>query len=90
MRTTVTLDRDVERLLKDEMHRSRKSFKESLNSAIRSGLTKKKNAPRPRFVVKPQALGLRPGMDPSSFNRLVDDLEADAVLEKIRRHEQGR
>ena len=31
MRTTVTLDPDVERLLREAMHRSRLSFKETLN-----------------------------------------------------------
>lgn len=37
MRTTVTLDKDVERLLRDEMQRARKSFKASLNDAVRAG-----------------------------------------------------
>jgi hypothetical protein len=35
MRTTVTLDKDVERLLRRAMHSRRKSFKETLNDAIR-------------------------------------------------------
>jgi len=38
MRTTVTLDEDVERLLREAMHRSRRGFKETLNLAIRAGL----------------------------------------------------
>ena len=38
MRTTVTLDTDVERMLRESMHRSRTSFKQALNTAIRAGL----------------------------------------------------
>ena len=35
MRTTVTLDPDVERLLKNEAHRRGASFKVALNEAVR-------------------------------------------------------
>ena len=38
MRTTVTLDLDVQVLLKDAAHRSGKPFKATLNDAIRAGL----------------------------------------------------
>ena len=34
MRTTVTLDKDVERMLREAMHRSRTSFKQALNAAM--------------------------------------------------------
>jgi hypothetical protein len=30
-------------------------------------------------------MGLRAGLDPSGFNRLVDDLEADASIKKLGR-----
>ena len=85
MRTTVTLDKDVERMLREAMHRSRTSFKQALNAAIRAGLDKKaaRSANRP-FVIKARPLGLRAGLDPASFNKLADDLEVDAVLEKNR------
>jgi hypothetical protein len=39
MRTTVTLDPDVQALLKDAAHRSGKPFKVTLNDAIRAGLS---------------------------------------------------
>ncbi len=39
MRTTVTLDRDVETLLRRTMRDRGLSFKEALNSAVRTGLT---------------------------------------------------
>lgn len=86
MRTTVTLEKDVERMLRDEMHHSRRSFKETLNAAVRAGLggkpLKKKAT---KFVVKARPLGLRSGIDPASFNKLADDLEVDAFLEKSSR-----
>lgn len=85
MRTTVTLDKDVERMLREAMHRSRTGFKQTLNAAIRAGLGQK-TAPAPRrpFVLKARPLGLRAGLDPAGFNKLADDLEVDAVLGKIR------
>jgi len=62
MRTTVTLDADAERLLRAAMRHRRKSFKETLNDAIRSGLGAKPPAKsRPPFVLKARSMGLRPG-----------------------------
>lgn len=82
MRTTVTLDKDVELLLRNEMHRSRKSFKETLNDALRAGLSEKPSKPKSApYVVKALPMGLREGIDPTSLNKLVDDLEVDAFLE---------
>ena len=85
MRTTVTLDRDVERMLQEAIHRSRRSFKETLNAAIRTGLSQKnpKAVSRP-FVVQARPLGLRAGLDPAGFNQLADDLELEASLAKAR------
>ena len=82
MRTTVTLDKDVERLLRDTMHKRRSSFKETLNQALRLGLagTSPATEPAKPFVVKARALGLKAGLDPAGFNRLSDDLEVDVFL----------
>ena len=89
LRTTVTLDKDVERLLREAMHRSRSSFKQTLNAAIRAGLGQKAApAPRRRFVLKARPLGLRAGLDPAGFNKLADELEVDVLLEKNRRGER--
>ena len=85
MRTTVTLDKDVERMLREAMHRSRNGFKQTLNAAIRAGLGQK-TAPAARrpFILKARPLGLRAGLDPAGFNKLADDLELEAVLTKSR------
>jgi hypothetical protein len=85
MRTTVTLDSDVERMLREAMHRSRSSFKETLNASIRVGLSQKTTqAVRRPFVIQARPLGLRAGLDSAGFNRLADDLEVEAVLAKAR------
>ena len=83
MRTTVTLDHDVERLLKEAMHRSRRSFKETLNRALRAALGREPaRSGRPAFALTTRPLGLRAGIDPTSFNKLADELEADAFREQ--------
>ncbi|HVW07765.1 MAG TPA: hypothetical protein VHC90_04245 [Bryobacteraceae bacterium] len=56
MRTTVTLDPDVQALLRNSMKERGVSFKEALNAAVRTGLTSGKRAPR-RFVQKSYSLG---------------------------------
>ena len=85
MRTAVTLDKDVARLLREAMHRSRRTFKETLNATLRAGLAgKAPPLPRRRFVVKARPMGLRPGIDPGSLNKLVDELDAEDWLAKIK------
>jgi hypothetical protein len=81
MRTTVTLDADVERLLREAMHRSRRSLKQTLNDAVRASL--RPNSKRPRraaFVIRARPLSLRVGIDPASLNKLNDELEVQAFL----------
>ena len=86
MRTTVTLEKDVERLLRDAMHRSRRSFKQTLNAALRSGLAGKTvRAKATRFVVKARPMGVRAGIDPAGFNKLADEWEVEAFLSKTGR-----
>jgi hypothetical protein len=56
MRTTVTLDADTEKLIRDLMRERGVSFKRALNDAIRAGLTPKRNGAR-RFTQKTYSLG---------------------------------
>lgn len=90
MRTTVTLDPDVERLLRDAMHRRRQSFKETLNQAIRSGLADAAQKREPRFKTRARPMGLRAGVDPARLNQFGDDLEADAFLALTTRLQKER
>jgi hypothetical protein len=72
-------------MLQEAMHRSRKGFKETLNAAIRAGLSQKPAAAMSRpYVIQARPLGLRAGLDPAGFNQLADDLELEAVLAKAR------
>lgn len=86
MRTTVTLDADVEQLLRDAMQQRRQSFKEALNQAIRAGLTGAGLgvADQP-FTLRAQPMGLRTGIDPGRLNQLADELESDAFADLSRR-----
>lgn len=79
MRTTVTIDPDVEQLLRDAMQRRRLSFKEALNQAIRTGLSRgtEPNAEEPSFVVCARPMGLRAGLDAGRLNQMADELEAE-------------
>ena len=85
MRTTLTLDPDVERLLDDEVHRQRRPFKQVVNDAIRRGLSPRspRSTAASTFRVKPWPGRLRPGIDPAGLNRLADELEDEQVLAKI-------
>lgn len=86
MRTTVTLDQDLEQLLRETAVRTRKSFKKVLNETLRRALDDQARAGRRRpFVVEARPMGLRAGLDPAGFNRLADDLEAEAFLKTARK-----
>ena len=81
MRTTVTLEPDVEQLLKEEAHRTRMSFKIVLNNAVRAGV--RRAAPpgkRESFAVEARPLQLRPGIDPARLGEVADELEIDAFV----------
>ena len=86
MRTTVTLDRDVERILREAALRTHKPFKKVLNDTLRAGIRsampEEKSEP---YVLRARPMGLRAGHDPAGFNRLADDLEAEAFLETTRK-----
>jgi hypothetical protein len=85
MRTTLTLDPDVAQLLEEETHRQRKPFKQVVNEAIRRGLAPVPKASGPeRYRVRPHKTTLRPGIDAGSLNRLVDELEDEALVDKLR------
>ena len=85
MRTTLTIDADVEKLLQREMRRTNNSMKAVVNDALRTGLgVRGKPSKAPRYRVEPHAFGFRPGIDPFRLNQLADELEAE---EFVRRRE---
>lgn len=84
MRTTLTLDPDVAKLVEDAMHRERRPMKQVVNDALRRALRPAPARRRP-YRVKPHVTTLRPGFDWTRLNQLADELEDEAILEKIRR-----
>lgn len=84
MRTTLTLDPDVARLLEEEAHRQRKPFKQVVNEALRRGLAPRLRGRPAPYRVRPHKTRLRAGIDAGAFNRLADELEDEAVVERIR------
>src|ERR1700678_4154763 len=86
MRTTVTLDPDVEQLLRDAMQHHRQSFKEVLNQAIRHGLSgANAGGEEAPFAVRARRMGLRSGIDAARLNQVSDELEAERFGELGRR-----
>jgi hypothetical protein len=75
MRTTVTLDADVVRSLKDEAHRTRRSFKAALNDAVRRGLAPVSPGRKRRYRVKAHQAKLAAGIDSLRLNQLADEFE---------------
>lgn len=90
MRTTVTLDTDVEQLLRDSMQRNRQSFKVALNEAVRKALSLQQQTTNERpYKFQPRAMRMRTGIDPLRLNQLEDDLEVDRFLEVTHKLSSG-
>lgn len=83
MRTTVTLEPDVEALLAKAMRERGISFKEALNSAVRKGLGVDV---RVDYAFATYAMGT-PRVDLLHASRVASDLEDEEILRKL---EQGR
>jgi hypothetical protein len=84
MRTTLTLDDDVARLVEDAVHQERQPMKRVINDALRRALAPEPSR-RTRYQLRPHESALRPGFDPVGFNRLADELEAEAIFDTARR-----
>ncbi|CAN5803449.1 antitoxin [soil metagenome] len=80
MRTTITLDPDVEILVKKLMRERGVSFKEAVNLAIRSGLAPKDDdAP---FVTRTFDMG-KPRVPLEKALQLAGELEDEELVRKI-------
>ena len=86
MRTTLTLDPDVVRMIQEEVHRVRKPFKTVVNDALRRGLSPRSSRTRGRpYRVRPHAARLLPGLDRSKLNALADQMEERVLVAKLAR-----
>jgi hypothetical protein len=82
MRTTLTLETDLAKQLKELAHLQRRSFKQVVDETLRAGLGRAaKPKAAKRFRVTPKHCGFRPGVD-AKLNQLADDLEAEAAFGK--------
>lgn len=79
MRTTLTLDDDVARLIQDAAHRTKTSVKQIVNTALRSALAPPASQREPYRETIHHAT-LAPGLDLTGFNRLADELEDEAII----------
>ena len=85
MRTTVTLEPDVHKLLQDAAHRSGRPFKQVLNDAVRAGLQHTQET-APPFEPPVFSLG-RAKVDLIKAGALAADLEdRDTVAAAKRTH----
>ena len=83
MRTTVTLEPDVERLIRAAMRDQGTSFKQALNEAVRAGLQPRTSNRRRRFVQKTYSLGPEQHFQWDKALAAVDAMEDEELLRKI-------
>ena len=90
MRTTLTLDPDVAKMIEDEVHRVRKPLKQVVNEALRRGLTSSGNRrPAKPYRVRAHRAALRPGLDRGRLNALADETEDASVVGTLRRRKSS-
>ena len=83
MRTTLTIEPDVERLLRQEMRRTGRSMKAVVNDTLRAGLGAAGKPPTaPPYAVAPHDFRFRPGVDTDRLNRPVREI---GVPRRVRR-----
>lgn len=83
MRTTVTIDADTEALIREEVRRTGKSFKEVLNQSIRRSLMPPRGS---RSHIKLEPLFRAPfphEFADANLNQLADSLDDEATLREL-------
>jgi hypothetical protein len=83
MRTTVTLDSDVDLLIKRTMKERGVSFKQALNDAVRAGTSS--SAGRGRRVTWPTKRMGVPNVDVTKANHLAAELENQEIIRQMQR-----
>ncbi len=83
MRTTVTLDPDTEILLRAEVKRTGRSFKEVLNLSIRRALLASTTKSKRVGIIPLFPAAFPSEFFESSFNRLADEWDDEATLREL-------
>ncbi|MFP5487430.1 MAG: antitoxin [Acidimicrobiia bacterium] len=79
MRTTVTLDPDTERIVRQRMREQKVSFKQALNDAIRDGAA---GRPDVEFSTATVSMG-RPTVNLDRALQIAAELEDDALIARL-------
>jgi hypothetical protein len=82
MRTTITLDPDVEQMLKNVIREQDVTFKEAVNDAIRAGL-KGSTGKRPRFRQQTFSLGAGQAFRWDKALEMAAALEGEELIRKM-------
>jgi hypothetical protein len=81
MRTTLTIEDDLARTLKERARLLDLPFKQVVNETLRRGLSSAvREESLPRFKVRPIQSGFVPGIDPMKLNQLSEQLETEAFI----------
>ena len=83
MRTTVTLDPDVQRLLDAAARERGISFKQAINEAVRAGLTPTARRTKKRVVQKTFSLGPEQNFRWDKALANADAIEDEELLRKL-------
>ena len=67
------------------MQKTRRSFKATLNDALRSALSRSRGENEEPFTVYPRSMNLRAGIDAGRLNQISDEIEVEAFLENTQR-----
>ena len=82
MRTTLTLDDDLSKRLRDAAHREHRSFKAVCNDAVRAGLDKKPVGKRKKFTFPTYNMG-EPTIDLTKALAIAAEMEDQEILRKM-------
>jgi hypothetical protein len=82
MRTTVTLDPDVRRILEDVMKERGVPFKQALNDAVRAGVNAGRQHKR-RFVQKTYSMGAEQLFRWDKALAVADAIEDEELVRKL-------
>jgi hypothetical protein len=83
MRTTLTIDDDLAAQIEELRGRKGLSFKKTVNLLLQDGLSQQAKPMQVKpYRTKTYPMGLRPGIDPTKLNQLMDELESETFLER--------
>ena len=83
MRTTVTLDPDVEQLLRSTMKERGVSFKEALNQSIRAGALKERQGRARRFTQQTFSMGSEQHFRWDKAMAVADAMEDEELVRRL-------